>query len=269
MNCYWIQNTETTLTELRRASQGVALVPLASIESHGPHLPLGSDLLCIEHLVGRVVTEETIAVLPTVIYSSVIEARMLPGAINIRTETLMDLVENVCDEVYRNGFDKIVLLHGHGGNVALDSAFLKRVLEKEKPYIVYSLPVLAGQWEKIKPLLETAETGHACEFETSLNMVARPELVRLDLLGDKTFPTQPSPQVGSAQTPIEWNARHPEMAVGEPQKATREKGEQIIDLWVAGILRDLRLIKQDTITRKAVQTYIRGANSIRETNKQI
>jgi len=260
MNCYWIQNTETTLAELRRASGGVAVVPLASIESHGPHLPLGSDPLCIEHIVGRVVAEETVAVLPTVIYSSVIEARMLPGAVNINTGTLMDLVENICDEVYRNGFDKIVLLQGHGGNVALNEAFLKRALEKDKPYLVYSLPVLAGQWEKVSPLLETAETGHACEFETNLNMAACPELVRLDLLGEKTFPTQPSPRVGSAQTPVEWNSRHPEMAVGEPQKATREKGEKIRDLWVQGILHDLRLIKQDTLTREVMEAYIRGAH---------
>ena len=253
MNCYWIQNTETTLAELRRASAGVAVVPLASIESHGPHLPLGSDPLSIEHIVSRVVAQETVAVLPTVIYSSVIEARMLPGAINIRTETLMDLVECICDEIYRNGFDKIVLLQGHGGNVALDPAFLKRVLEKEKPYVVYSLPVAAGQWERMMALLDGAEQGHACEFETSLNLAARPELVRLDLLGEKTFPTQPSPRVGSASTPVEWNSRHPEMAVGEPQQATREKGEKIVELWVEGIVHDLRLIKQDTLTREVMQ----------------
>jgi len=263
MNCYWIQNTETTLAELRRASAGVAMVPLASIESHGPHLPLGSDPLCIEHIVGRVVAQETVAVLPTVIYSSVIEARMLPGAINIRTETLMDLVENICDEIYRNGFDKIVLLQGHGGNVALDAAFLKRVLEKEKPYVAYSLPVAAGHWDDMMALLECPEQGHACEFETSLNMAARPELVRLDLLGEKTFPTQPAPLVGSARTPVEWNAHHPEMAVGRPQLATPEKGEKIRDLWVDGIVQDLRLIKQDTLTREVMQAYIRGAHSIR------
>ena len=262
MNCYWIRNTETTLAELREASAGVALVPLASIESHGPHLPLGSDPLCIEYLVGRVIAEEMVAVLPTVIYSSVIEARMLPGAVNIQTETLMDLVEQLCDEIYRNGFEKIVLLHGHGGNVALDYAFLKRVLEKEKPYACYSLPVLAGRWEQVAALLETTETGHACEFETSLNMVACPELVRLDLLGEKTFPTQPAPQVGSAKTPVDWNALHPEMAVGEPQKATREKGERIAELWAAGIIHDLRLIKQDTRTQEMMRAYIEGARGI-------
>lgn len=267
MNCYWIENTEATFAELRRASAGVALLPLASIESHGPHLPLGSDPLCIEGLVRRVVGEETVAVLPTMIYSSVIEARMLPGAINIRTELLMDLVENVCDEVYRNGFDKIALLQGHGGNVALDGAFLKRVLEKEKPYVVYSIPVCAGRWETIHALLETPETGHACEFETSLNQVIRPDLVRLDLLGDKTFPTQPSPQVGSAQTPIEWNSRHPEMAVGEPQQATTDKGERIAAAWVEGIVHDLRLIKADTLTREAMDLYIRGARGIRDAAK--
>jgi len=265
MNCYWIQNTEYALAALREASGGVAAVPLASIESHGPHLPLGSDPLTIEHVMSRLVARETVAVLPTVSYSSVIEARGLPGAINIRTETLMDLVEQICDEIYRNGFDKIVLVQGHGGNVALHQGFLKRVLEREKPYLVYSIPVMAGQWDAALALLDSPpeHNGHACEFETSLNLVFRPDLVDWAALGDKTFPNAPLPQVGSAWTPVDWNAHHPEMAVGFPQRATAEKGEQLLTLWVDALVHDLRLIKQDTRTREVMDAYLRGANGIR------
>ncbi len=264
MECYWIRNTEASLAELRRASQSVAVIPLASIESHGPHLPLGSDPLCKDYIVEKVLEQETVAMLPTICYSFVAAARMLPGAIHIRSELLMDMVENICDEVYRNGFDKVVLLHCHGGNVFLDTAFLRRMQEREKPYAVYSIPVLCGIGDQVPALLESNEMGHACEFETSLNMVACPELVNLEALGEKTFPTQPAPEVGVAGTPVDWTVRHPEMAVGFPQKATPEKGEKIAQLWADALIEHLRLIKKDKLCQSAMASYIKRANSIRQ-----
>jgi len=264
MECYWIRNTDATLAGLRRASEGVAVIPLASIESHGPHLPLGSDPICFEHIVAEVAKQETVAILPPLHYSYVGEARMLPGAIHLRSELLTEMVENICDEVHRNGFDKVVLLHGHGGNDMLLGAFLKRVLEREKPYAVYSVPVFAGAGGKITALLETKEYGHACEFETSLNMFVCPELVDLDALGAKTFPTQPAPDVGAALTPVDWTARHPEMAVGEPQKGTVEKGRQFAEIWVDAIVATLRRIKKDNVCPEAMDTYRRQVRAVGE-----
>jgi creatinine amidohydrolase len=268
MECYWNRNTAATLAELRKASAGVAVIPLASIESHGPHLPLGSDTHCIEYLVRLVLQKETVAVLPTVQTSYVAAARSLPGAIHIRSDLLMDLVENICDEIHRNGFDKIVLLHGHGGNVFLGGAFVRRMLEREKPYAVYSIPVAPGVAEDIKALMETQHTGHACEFETSLNMVACPELVDLEALCERTFPTHSGPEVGDAVTPVDWISRHPEMAVGEPQKATREKGEQIAQLWSEAIVKHLQMIKRDEIVGRTMESYARRVHAIRSRRGQ-
>ena len=98
MNCYWIENTEYDVERLRKAGAGVAVLPLASIESHGPHLPLGSDMICVTHLIERVIEKETVAVLPPLPYSHVPGARMLPGAVHISSPLLMDLVEDICDE---------------------------------------------------------------------------------------------------------------------------------------------------------------------------
>jgi len=263
MNCQWIENTDTTLPELCEASDGVAVLPLASIESHGPHLPLGSDSLCLSHMLGLITGQETVAVLPVLDYSFVAAARVLPGAVHIRSDLLTELVETICDEAYRNGFDKIVLLHGHGGNDALLGAFARRMLERDKPYAVYILPVFAGSWNQVKELLETAENGHACEMETSMNMVARPDLVDLAALGERTFPSQPGPNVGTAMTPVDWISRHPDMAVGVPQKATREKGEQIFSLWADAVVAHLRLIKQDVICLDTMKSYAARANSLR------
>lgn len=262
MECYWIRNTDATLAGLRRVARSVAVIPLASIESHGPHLPLGSDPLGIEYIMELVLKKETVAVLPVLPYTNVVEARMLPGAIHIRTDLLMDFLENICDEIYRNGFNKIVLLHGHGGNESLAKAFLARILEKEKPYAFYNIPVLAGRGEQIKNELETTLIGHACELETSLDMVACPELVNLKALGKKTFPSQPVPDVGSAQTPVWWTAAHPDMAVGFPWKATPAKGKKIAKYWADGIVESLRLIKKDRLCSSAMKSYIKRSNAI-------
>lgn len=261
-DCYWIRNTVETILELRAASGGVALLPLASIESHGPHLPLGCDPIKTDNLVRHIVERETVAVLPTLLYSYVAEARCLPGAIHIRSDILMDYAEQICDEVHRNGFTKIVLLHGHGGNTSLNTMFCNRMLEREKPYAVYSLSAQAGRWEEMQKTKETADWGHACEWETSMAMVACPELVRLDALKGRTFPAAPGPDTGSALTQVDWIARHPDMAVGEPQAASREKGERWLEMAVEGVVDHLRKIKTDTRTLEAIRDYQRRVHSI-------
>jgi len=261
MECYWIRNSEYEIARLCKASKGVAVLPLASIESHGPHLPVGSDILCAEELLRRLVARETVAVLPILTYSYVAHARMLPGAIHIPTETLTATVEAICDEVYRNGFGKIVLLHCHGGNVTLDGEFLARMLERGKPYVVYSLPVFGSKSQEIAATIQTKDWGHACEMETSMNLVAAPELVNLERLGKKTFPSRPAADLGAARTAYDWTVRHPEMAVGEPQKATKAKGERIFAIWEDEIVAIIRKIKRDRMTLPTLRDYVRKCKS--------
>jgi len=268
MDYYWIRCTEHELAKLHRATKGVAVLPISSIESHGPHLPLGSDPHCLDHVVRRVLEREKVAVLPNLPYTYVAEARILPGAIHIQSDRLMDFVECIFDEVSRNGFKKIVFIHGHGGNIFLGDAFLRRTLEREKDYTAYSIPVFAGKAGEIRGLLETSEWGHACEMETSLDMVACPELVNLKTLGKKTFPSQPGPDVASAGASVNWTMQHPEMAVGEPQKASPEKGENIMQLWADGIVETLRKIKRDTRGPRGMAAYRKGARSLEKGGKK-
>ena len=263
MNCFWIENSEYEIKKLRARSRGVAVLPLGSIESHGPHLPLGSDILCVDELVRRVAEKETVAVLPTLAYSYVASARMLPGAIHTPTALLTAQVENICDEACRNGFRKIVLLHGHGGNVGLHEGFLKQIKDKEKAYAVYSIPVFGSREKEIRGMMESKEDGHAGEFETSMNLVAAPGLVNLKALGKRTFPSCPRPDVGAALTSVEWVAKHPFMAVGEPQKGNRAKGEKIYAIWTAEILDILRKIKKDRLTPAVMRSYSQRANRLR------
>lgn len=264
IDCYWNRNTDATLPVLCQLSGRVAVIPLASIESHGPHLPLGSDTFCIEHVLKRVTELEVVALLPTLQYSYVADARMLPGAIHIRTDLLSDLVENICDEVGRNGFDKVVLLQGHGGNVTLDQGFMRRMLERDKNYLVYSIPVFAGRGEDVMKLMKSRELGHACEFETSLNLAACPELVNLKALRNhRHFRTHPTPAIGASRIPVDWVAAHPKMAVGFPALATVEKGRQTAELWAQAIATAIRQIKADKLGPRVWAQYKRNVKTVR------
>ena len=267
MNCYWIRNSEYDLKDLRRASKGLAVLPLASIESHGPHLPVGSDILCAENILERLVKKETVAVLPILTYSYVAAARALPGAIHIPTDILLAEVEAICDEVHRNGFDKIALLHCHGGNVALHWMMTCRILERGKPYAVYSIGVFGNMDMNVMKLFKT-ETGHACEMETSMNLAMAPELVNLKRLGRKTFPSQPAPDVGDVVTPVDWSARHPEMATGVPQKGTARKGEKMLAAWAEGVLKSIHMIKRDKRVLATMRRHNRQTASPRDASER-
>jgi len=255
MEMEWIRLSETEIAALRRRSGGVALLPLASIESHGPHLPLGSDPVSLRYVMKKAVQLEPAAVLPELPYSYVLEATRRPGAIHIDSALLMRLVENICDEVARNGFRKIVLVHGHGGNVALHWMFCKRILELGKPYAVYSIQPLPDMDGFMKPILETKVTGHACEMEASMVMAADESLVNLKRLHGRVFKCQEAPGVSPAFTTVEWVSRWPEMAVGDASRATRGKGVKILDEWARRVAETVRKVKKDRVVMRVMAEF--------------
>ena len=167
----WIRLSEIEVKILLRKTKGVVVLPLVSVESHGPHLPLGSDVLVLRKVLDIAISKEPVALLPELPYSYVLEATKRPGAIHINSDLLMDFAETICDEVARNGFRKIVLVHGHGGNVALHWMFCKRILERGKQYAVYSIPPLPGMGNFLRKITNNKfDIGHACEMESSMMM---------------------------------------------------------------------------------------------------
>jgi creatinine amidohydrolase len=223
----------------------VALIPVGSIERHGPHLPMGCDTLVAERVAAEVAAVEPVVVLPVMAYTYVPQPMMQPGAINIKSSLLLSFLATVLDEVHRNGFGKIVLMHSHGGNIPMSQTILQHVLEEAKPYALYSIQPWAGA--ALGDVRETAEVGHACELETSVAMALFPELVRMDLLGDRTYPAEKTLDVGSAQTPVDWIARYPTCCVGQPQTASPEKGRKLVQMWVDNVVDALRKTKRDQV----------------------
>jgi creatinine amidohydrolase len=262
-------------------SQGVGIIPLGVLEAHGAHLPLGTDVFTAHWIATQAAAQETAVVFPAYPFGANAEAAHLPGALVIRAELIMDLLENVCDEMARNGLHKIILISGHGGNRFFLSFFVQMLTARRKPYVVYFIntPYFPPKKRRQKKLrwwhfrrrksapvnrisreqnwLDTDEVGHACEWETSLLRYTHEELVHLEQV------TAPFNNLRRNQTlaalgvysQVDWYSMYPDMVVGDPRPATAEKGRIYMETAVANLVRAIQTIKADAITPQLVAEF--------------
>jgi creatinine amidohydrolase len=228
---------------------GVGLIPIGVLEPHGPHLPLGTDMFACHAVACRAAELEPAIVFHAYPYGINHESAHLPGSVVIRRDLVMAMLENICDEMARHGLNKIILFSGHGGNRYLVPLFVQTLVEAGKPYIVYEAklpyrPLPEG-------LLETKETGHACEVETSTLLALHPDLVKMDQVPPEPFTNLrqnvPLREVG-VYSPMDWYGQYPAMYVGEPGKATAAKGEVLLQGRVDALAVVIRAVKADTTT---------------------
>ena len=251
----WLELAATDFDDALQKSEGAAIIPIGSIEIHGPHLPVGCDSLIAEKMVSMVAEREPVVVVPVMAYTMAPVARLHPGGISLPLEMLVEHLLSVCDEVARNGFKKIVLVHFHGGNVAMHQMTLQTALDRAKPYSLYSVPPLAGAGKVISELMESKEYGHACEVETSMALYLFPELCHMDRVIGKVYPRQRDLDVGPASTPVDWAAHYPHYSVGDASKASAEKGEKIIKVSVDTIIDVVRKVKADKVVEQIMSRF--------------
>jgi creatinine amidohydrolase len=240
------------------ACEGVAILPIAVIEPHGPHLPLGTDMLEAHATACRAAEQESAIVFPAYPYGINHESAHLPGSVVIRRDLVFALLENVCDEMGRHGLTKIIFLSGHGGNRHLLPLFVQTLIEQDKAYTVYEAN--PSEMPDVDTLLETPEWGHACEMETSSALHLFPELVKLDQVPPTPFSNlqrnRALREVG-VYSPMDWYAMYPAMYVGEPGKATAEKGKVMVRYRVDAMVEIIRRVKADTITPELQREFRR------------
>lgn len=222
----------------------VVIIPVGSLEVHGPHLPLGTDALSI-HRISLDAAEKTGSlVLPPLFYAYVPENRHFCGTITLTGNTFLKVLEEICDEIYRNGFKKILIVNGHGGNTRPLNLFLREMVAKGKKYELY---ILSKPWILIEDLIEEiAETkiyGHACEIETSYMMYLFPELCKLERV-EKEAELGIEKIVEKIDAMTDWIGYALEGYVGDPRKATVEKGRKLYEKWVEGLVNIIEEIKK-------------------------
>jgi len=210
----WEELREEEFEGAIEKSGGLCVIPIGCIEKHGQHLPVGVDYINIMHRVEKAAELEDVVIFPLGGWAGDVcssHSMKTPGEkrkrgyIGINPKTLLTIYTELCDEIARNGFRKILFVNGHGGNTAMLDFFVRGINYEKKDYAVMWMPggLNGGAKifceavkerrdkdftyitdEDIKVLERFAETGygggHAHFEETAILMSHRPDLVAED-----------------------------------------------------------------------------------------
>ena len=245
-----VQWEELSAAEFKDAiarSQGTCLLPFGIMEKHGPHLPLGNDLLNVRYVALNAAQQEYAVVFPAYYFGQIAEAKQQPGTVAYSRRLQLELLQETTDEMARNGCKKVIIVNGHGGNNSLLPYFAQTQLDAPHDYVVYVAAIgRSGPGEpKHKSPRET--DMHAGESETSVSLIARPDLVHLDRATQESGADQGRVKLpDNVYTGIWWYARFPNHYAGDGSVASRELGEFEAKTWINGIVTAIRAEKADS-----------------------
>jgi creatinine amidohydrolase len=213
------------------------LLPLGSTEQHGPHLPLGTDLLYAEHVCRQVAGRIGGLVAPGMPYGVCRTMRNFPGTVSLSAQCFGALLREILAEFVRHGARKLALIAGHAEeaqDAALQEAALPLV-EADPALIILSI----GPYAFLDPIRREADLvgrdGHAGSIETSELLVIAPDLVR----GDR-IPAVTRPPLSRFLIAAHPEREYPTGVRGDTAKISRALGERALDHGIAEIVRLLR-----------------------------
>lgn len=225
--------------KLRKETKTV-IIPIGSVEAHGPHLPLATDLYTIYEVCKLITEKAKILVAPPLYYGLCRSTKPLFGTISLKGETLKSLLLNIIFEFYRQGFKNFFILSGHAGGThkayLIDTAETFIEMYKDAKFFV------ADIYELLKPVLKELEIpesdSHAGEWETSLILYFKPELVKEGAFED--YPKFPKFRV-VAEKEKYWSSG----IWGNPLKASKEKGKILAEKLVEILLKEIRELEKE------------------------
>src|ERR1700676_1666472 len=138
----WEELTAADFRQGIQQSKGVCLLPFGILEKHGPHLPLGTDLLNVRYASLQAAAQEYAVVFPEYYFGQIFEAKHEPGTVAYSMELQLRLLQETTDEMARNGCKKVIIVNGHGGNEHLLPFFAQSQLEKPHDYVVYVMGIV-------------------------------------------------------------------------------------------------------------------------------
>lgn len=251
----WDELTAGDWPKAQERAAYTCILPIGILEKHGPHVPLGSDLIMAREWSARAARQEYVVVFPDFFYGQIYEAKHQPGTFALPSRLVWELLDATVEEIARNGFKKIVIVNGHGGNPQLLRYFVQSQLERRRDYVVYFFDPAydaKAEEEKFKPLRKSDPSVdlHAGETETSVLLYLRPDLVQMPRAAEESGADQNRLALPDLYTAIWWYARFPNHYSGEGAKGSRELGQALTEHRVATLVKALRVVKTDDKTLK-------------------
>jgi creatinine amidohydrolase len=224
----------------RIAPDAVAVLPLAAIEQHGGHLPVCTDTSLVSELGRRAeaALPDTVALLPTLWPGCSHHHLGFKGTLSISSETYIRVLCDLCECLISDGFTKIFLLNGHGGNhIPFCEAIYRLGLKHRDVWITgQSYWNLAAKELAEQDFMQTPRLTHACEYETSMMMALDEKLVKLAkaeghrCARESQFYDPLSYTPSRVVTMEAFDQMTPSGAMGSPELSTPQKGRRLFDL---------------------------------------
>jgi creatinine amidohydrolase len=217
----------------------VLIQPMGAIEQHGPHLPLVVDAAISNGVLGKALQRLSSSIpaysLPLLYYGKSNEHYSFPGTIALSAQTLIAVLQELADSLYRAGFRKLALMNSHGGQPQVLEIAARDIHQKYPDFMIF--PLFTWRVPHITKQLVTAkewEFGiHAGDAETSLMLALLPDYVQMDRAIAEYPQGLPANSLLSMEgaNPFAWVTRDLTRSgvLGDPTTATKEKGDRILE----------------------------------------
>ncbi len=238
----WVQ------AKSRFAETDIVLLPVGAIEQHGPHLPLDIDGWDAEYLcreVARRCGDPKPLVLPLIPYGVSYHHDDFPGTLSVGPDTLAQFVYEVGMAAARHGVIKLVIINGHGGNAPALQLAAQKINRDARIFTCVDTGETSDA--DINAIAETRNDVHAGEIETSTALATRPHLVD-EARFEPGLPEFSSRYLEfSSVSSVEWYEHTATMSdsgvLGDPTKASREKGEKMWEMMIGHLVRFVETLK--------------------------
>jgi len=256
-----VQLERMTAPEVEQArvhGRGVVIIPIGAIEVHGPHLPVGTDSIETYEIGLRAAREAGVVIAPMLWYGNSRSFMDFPGTVSLEPEVIRDLTRDIVLSLIHHGFDKIVILDGHGGNYGILDILIEDIhLESE----VLICHVRAWELATIpKPEAIPPYDGHGGSSETSVMLALCPDDVDEAAFTDSAPELHltewgsvfPSPSglysKGPAVFPLSMGEMVEQGHHGDPSFASAERGDQLLSVKVKALVSFLHELKEGNVT---------------------
>ncbi|MFT7160161.1 MAG: creatinine amidohydrolase, partial [Bacteroidia bacterium] len=229
-----------------------AILPCGAIEQHGPHLPVDVDYFDAVYLANKVAeacSDPKPFVLPPIPYGVSYHHEDFKGTLSVTNDGLSRFVYDIGMGLAKNGIKKLIILNGHGDN-APTLSYAAQMINRDAEIFVC---VDTGETSDIDlyDLIETKNDIHAGEIETSTTLAIRPEMVQMDKAVNETLAFGSDYLDYTSKRGVAWYVQTNKISetgvMGDPTKASIEKGKKMWEIMIAHLVKFVEEIKKTNL----------------------